>query len=213
LIVYVAQPGDSFIYISDLFDVPLAELYALNGIDEGSLLTVGQRLILGQAGQASGRRAGDDFPGAVIVGNGDVVYQLREGDSLYSVAARYNLTIEELLALNDDLDETSILQVGQRIKVGFRPLPAEVGGSTDQPVLSATPSQTPQATATATETPEPTATVTTPPLPTSSPQATLDDTEADASAGPVDGVLLVLIGVVALLALLGGLFLYLGRSR
>lgn len=212
LIVYVAQPGDSFIYISELFDVPLADLYALNGLEEGSILTIGQRLILGQAGQEGGRRAGDDYPGATILPNGNVVYQLREGDSLYSVAQRYNLTIEELLALNDDLDETSILQVGQQIIVGFRPLPAEVGGSTDLPVLTATPSQTPQATATSTETPMPTATATSPPTVSPPAQETAPESEP-ATGGGIDGILLVLIGVVALLAILGGVFLYLGRPR
>lgn len=212
LIVYVAQPGDSFIYISELFDVPLADLYALNGLEEGSILTIGQRLILGQAGQEGGRRAGDDYPGATILPNGNVVYQLREGDSLYSVAQRYNLTIEELLALNDDLDETSILQVGQQIIVGFRPLPAEVGGSTDLPVLTATPSQTPQATTTSTETPMPTATATSPPTVSPPAQETAPESEP-ATGGGIDGILLVLIGVVALLAILGGVFLYLGRPR
>ena len=213
LIVYVAQPGDSYIYISELFDVPLADLYALNGLDEGAILTVGQRLILGQAGQAAGRRAGDDYPGAIILPGGDIVYQLREGDSLYSVAQRYDLTIEELLALNEDLDESSILQVGQQIVVGFRPLPAEVGGSTDQPALTATTPPTPQATATSTEIPLPTATETGPSTPTPTAQQMAAEPEPATDAGGIDSILLILIGVVAVLAILGGLFLYLGRPR
>jgi LysM repeat protein len=212
LIVYIAQPGDSYIYISDLFDVPLADLYALNGLEEGAPLTVGQRLILGQAGQAGGRQAGDDFPGAIILPSGNIVYQLREGDSLYSVAQRYSLTIEELLALNEDLDQTSVLQVGQQIIVGFRPLPAEVGGSTDQPQQTATPSPTPAATATSTETPAPSATATTPPTVTPADQLPTPEPEST-SGGGIDGILLVLIGVVAVLAILGGVFLYLGRPR
>jgi hypothetical protein len=209
----VAQPGDSYIYISELFDVPLADLYALNGLDEGAILTVGQRLILGQAGQAAGRRAGDDYPGAIILPGGDIVYQLREGDSLYSVAQRYDLTIEELLALNEDLDESSILQVGQQIVVGFRPLPAEVGGSTDQPALTATTPPTPQATATSTEIPLPTATETGPSTPTPTAQQMAAEPEPATDAGGIDSILLILIGVVAVLAILGGLFLYLGRPR
>lgn len=213
LIVYVAQPGDSFIYISELFDVPLTELYALNGLEEGSLLTVGQRLILGRAGQTGGRRAGDDFPGAVILPGGDVVYQLQEGDSLYGVAQRYGLTIEQLLDLNEDLDETSILQVGQQIVVGFRPLPAEVGGSTDLPVLTNTPSPTLPPTATSTQTPLPSATVTSPPTAPTAPPDDLPDEVAEPATGGIDGLVLVLIGVVALFAILGGVFLYLGRPR
>jgi LysM repeat protein len=213
LIVYIAQPGDSYIYISELFDVPLAELYDLNGLDEGSILTVGQRLILGQAGQSGGRRAGDDYPGAIILPGGDIVYQLREGDSLYSVAQRYNLTIEELMAFNEDLEETSILQVGQQIVVGFQPLPAEVGGSTDQPQPTATSSQTPLATATSTETPIPTATGTAAPTSLPTVQMATAQPESTSAGDGIDGILLILIGVVAFLAILGGVFLYLGRPR
>lgn len=213
LIIYEAQPGDSFIYISELFDVPLAELYALNNLEEGSVLTVGQRLILGEAREVTGRRTSAEFPGAVILPNGDVVYQLQDGDSLYAVAQRYGLTIEELLALNEDLDEASVLQVGQQIIVGFRPLPAEVGGSTDQPVLTATPSQTVAATATSTHTPQPSPTVTSSPTESPTPSNPLPEDAPEPQSQGIDSVLLILIGVVALLVLVGGIFLYLGRRR
>jgi LysM repeat protein len=213
LIVYTAQPGDSFIYISELFGVPLEELYSLNGLQEGSPLIVGQRLILGQAGPGGGRRAGDEFPGALILPDGNVVYQLREGESLYAVAQRYGLTIDELLALNDGLAETSVLQVGQQIVVGFRPLLAEVGGSTDQPSLTATPSRTPPPKATSSNTPQPLATVTSPPTATVATAETQPEEPSAPSSTGIDGTLLILAGVVVLLAILGGVFLYLGRSR
>jgi LysM repeat protein len=212
LIVYVVQPGDSFIHISDMFDVPLEELYALNGLEEGSLLAIGQRLIIGKAGQLGGRNAGPDYPGALILPNGNIVYQLREGDSLYGIAQRYGLTLDELLELNAGLDETSILQIGQQIVVGFRPLPAEVGGSTDQPILTDTPSPTLELTATASATTAPTATATSPPQATPTTAEPMLQSEPS-SGGGIDGFVLILVAVVAVLAGLGGLFLYLGRPR
>jgi hypothetical protein len=212
-IIYIAQPGDSFIYISDLFDVPLSELYTLNGLEEGSILTVGQSVILGRAGQIGGRQAGEEFPGAIILPDGKVVYQLQEGDSLYGVAQRYSLTIEELLELNDGLSEESVLQVGQQVVVGFRPIPAEVGGSTDQPVLTATSTVTASPTATATETLVPSPTVTEAPTSTATAPVEGSGIESVPDSEGLDGLLVILIGVVLLLAVLGGVFLYLGRPR
>jgi LysM repeat protein len=212
-IVYTIQPGDTLIGISELFEVPLFEIYSRNDLDESSVITVGQRVVLGQAGQVPGREAGDQFPGAVILADGRVVYELADGDSLFSVAQRYGLSIEELLELNDNLDTESILRVGQQVVVGFRPLPAEIGGSTDQPVLTATPTPTPAPSETMTSTAQVSPTATEKPPATDAPQVEATVAESNQPNEGDNGILLVLFGVVALLALLGGVFLYFGRSR
>jgi hypothetical protein len=45
------------------------------------------------------------------------------------------------------------------------------------------------------------------------PAAETPAAEAEPAPGGINGLWLILIGVVALLAILGGLFLYLGRPR
>jgi LysM repeat protein len=212
-IVYIIQPGDTLIGISELFEVPLFEIYSRNNLDETSVITVGQRLVLGQAGQVSAREAGDQFPGAVILADGSVVYELVDGDSLFSVAQKFGLSIDELLALNDELDTESILQVGQRIVVGFRPLPAEIGGSTDRPVIVVSPTLTQAPSATSTPTLQASPTATERPAATHTPQVVATAAEANQSEESGGGILFALFGIVTLLALLGGLFLYLGRAR
>ncbi|HSG16851.1 MAG TPA: endo-1,3-alpha-glucanase family glycosylhydrolase [Anaerolineae bacterium] len=212
-IVYIIQPGDTLIGISELFEVPLFEIYSRNNLDETSVITVGQRLVLGQAGQVSAREAGDQFPGAVILADGSVVYELVDGDSLFSVAQKFGLSIDELLALNDELDTESILQVGQRIVVGFRPLPAEIGGSTDRPVIVVSPTLTQAPSATSTPTLQASPTATERPAATHTPQVVATAAEANQSEESGGGILFALFGIVTLLALLGGLLLYLGRAR
>jgi LysM repeat protein len=42
---------------------------------------------------------------------------IKSGDTLGSVAAKYNTTVEKVMALNPGVDPTS-LHIGQRIRVG-----------------------------------------------------------------------------------------------
>jgi LysM repeat protein len=44
-------------------------------------------------------------------------YVIQSGDTLGSVAAKYNTTVEKVMALNPGVDPTS-LHIGQRIRVG-----------------------------------------------------------------------------------------------
>lgn len=44
-------------------------------------------------------------------------YTVQSGDTLGEIASRYNITVEQLLTLNPDVDPTA-LQPGQRIRVG-----------------------------------------------------------------------------------------------
>lgn len=47
---------------------------------------------------------------------GQELYEIRSGDTLASVAAAHDTTVERLLVLNPDIDPTG-LQIGQRIRV------------------------------------------------------------------------------------------------
>ena len=47
------------------------------------------------------------------------LYSVQNGDSLYNIAERYSTSIERLVAINADLTESTLLQVGQSICVSF----------------------------------------------------------------------------------------------
>lgn len=210
-IIYQVQSGDTMLVIADRFGLDITRLYELNSLDESAILQIGQAIILGTSDEF---RFGDvmaQFPGAVAQANGDIVYRVREGDTLLSIAIKYNLTLEQLLAYND-LTEEAVLRIDQELVVGTLPEPEEVGGSVDVPQPSATATLPPSATPTVTLTPSPTlpppptnTAVPLPTLPTPTP-ALIEQVATQPSA-----ILPVFIGIVLLLGLMGGFFLYLSR--
>ncbi len=223
-IVYEVAAGDTLSSIAVRYDIPLADLYALNGLDETSLISIGQAIILGYTNDAT-RVAAAPFvpPNTTLRDDGAYVYAVVAGDSLIAIAASYDLTLPEILDLNEGLTADSLLTVGQEIVVGHRPQPQSAGGSTDMPPGLASPTPPPptptSALPTATATTEATemagapgegaASPTFRPLPTVPAQetaATPDSAESTAFSPLTTGVIVVLVA--------GGLLAFvLGRRR
>lgn len=153
-VIYEVVEGDTLSAIAFRFGISLEELYALNNLDESSLLGVGQPLVLGfAAGDAATESPLGPLPSGVVLGEeGDLIYEVQEGDTLIAIAVQYQLSIEEILALNPAVDEDSLLQLGQAIVVGQRRQPEAVGGSTDFPSGTASPTVAPEVTLPATPT-------------------------------------------------------------
>ena len=211
-IIYEVAAGDTLIGISDRFGISVEQLYELNDIDAATILTVGQRLIIGY-GNASIEEE-SEFPGAILLNDGTAVYTVKEGDTPIGIAERYGLELQELYDLNQNFTEDSILQVGQRIIVGRLPIPLEVGGSSEQPDPTATMIVMP--TENASETPE--LTETAPPTisATNTPKPQIDSEESreneSETATFTGGLFPLFIGGVVILSLIGGVFIYLGRN-
>ncbi|MDX1688223.1 MAG: endo-1,3-alpha-glucanase family glycosylhydrolase [Candidatus Promineifilaceae bacterium] len=232
-IVYEVQAGDTLIGIAARFDVELEELYAYNDLTVGSLIRVGQPLIVGYA-EGIESETGTPSPsepvipeGVEVREDGALVYRVQEGDTLIGIAVQYDLTMEEIYGLNEDLTDESVLSLGQEIVVGQRRQPDSVGSSADVPQPTATTtgvaSPSPTATATATITPSPVPSI--PPIvPTRAGEVALaggeaptpsgDEAAADASmpeSESLSGFLPLAAGIVVLLGLSGSILFFLGR--
>lgn len=219
-ILYTVVAGDTLIGIAARFGLELQTLLDLNGLTETSFINPGDQLLLGYApGTTSSNTPTPSsiFPNTTVRPDGAIVYKVQEGDTLTSIAVTYDLTLEELYELNN-IDENTIITIGQELIVGQQPIPQSTGGSSDEP--TETPSATHTYTPTPpppTDTPEPTETFTPLPQPTATNTVAenLQPTPGSFPLQPDDTaeILPVFIGVVLLLALTGGLFLYLGRNR
>ena len=96
---YKVQSGDTLYSISKKLDTTVTELKKLNNLSS-NMLSVGQVLKIPTK--------------AVDIGETDI-YQVQAGDTLYSIARKYNISVNELKNLNDLVDNT--LSIGQILEV------------------------------------------------------------------------------------------------
>jgi LysM repeat protein len=128
---YVVQPGDVPGVIAERHGLKLSELYRYNDLKEGSVVRVGQRLII------AGRSRSQSMPtdaGGERVARGEhaakpvnqrkpkapqVEYYLHEvqrNEVLSAIAARYAVPTKDLCQINR-LKDAALIRVGQRLKI------------------------------------------------------------------------------------------------
>jgi LysM repeat protein len=209
-IIYTVSAGDTLSLIAERFGVTLDNLYAYNNLDVESIIQVGQQILLGYSVLPDGSVPLQDYPQAKVKPDGTIIHKVSTGDSFYGIAAIYDLTLEQFYEISG-LGENSVLQIGEEVIVGFRPQPDEVGGSTNLPGETHTP------------TPAPTATNSIAPSPTIIPPTPLETLAEDQvpnlpaatpppQASGVDSLPLwlpVAFGIIGICALIGGLYLLL----
>lgn len=108
--VYAVRHGDTLWEIARRHGVRVSDLTAWNGISAQAVLRPGQRLTL-RAGEGRAITSAAQHPGAT-----PIEYRVRRGDSLWSIARRFGVTVAELRSWNG-LPKHGYLQPGQRLLV------------------------------------------------------------------------------------------------
>ncbi|MFN2292150.1 MAG: LysM peptidoglycan-binding domain-containing protein [Anaerolineae bacterium] len=103
---YVVRRGDTLYSIARRFGVSLATLIQLNHIANPSLIYVGQRLTIPGCGSVPP-------PPPAPIG---FWYTVRAGDTLYSIACRFGVSVWSIVAANH-IANPNIIYVGQRLFV------------------------------------------------------------------------------------------------
>ena len=100
---YTVQKGDTLYSISKKFNISVDERKKINNL-KSNTLSIGQKLNLNG-------NLPDNETNEIEYDN----YTVQKGDSLWSIAQKYNITVNELINLNEL--ENTILQIGQNLKV------------------------------------------------------------------------------------------------
>lgn len=111
--VHVVASGDNLWDIARHYHVSAAALAQANGVSTRTVLKLGQKLrVPGAAG------ARPEAPGILLADNTDQLrYQVQQGDSLWTISRRFNVSVDALKKWNRLPTSTSALQAGQRLVV------------------------------------------------------------------------------------------------
>ena len=119
---YAVKQGDTLTSIAKSAGVTVAELETANGLKPASTLRIGQSLVLPAKGAAkpaletaktegSPKKADDSAPVASAR-----TYTVKNGDRLLFIAKRFNVSPDELIAVNKIKDPAK-LKIGQSLKI------------------------------------------------------------------------------------------------
>ena len=96
--IYTVKAGDTLYSIASKFNTSVNELVKLNNLDS-TILSIGQQIKLPR------KEEQEDYD----------IYTIAPGDSLYSIANKYNITVNDLIDFNGL--PTTILTIGETIRI------------------------------------------------------------------------------------------------
>ena len=98
--VYIVKQGDTLWSIANNFNVSINDLKKINNKINNSL-SIGEKLII--PGKSNSENVNT------------TIYTVKSGDNLYSIAKRYNVTVNEIKSLNNLT--SNILSIGQKLSI------------------------------------------------------------------------------------------------
>jgi len=101
--IYKVRSGDSLWTIAKRFGVSTKQLANWNGIAQNSTIRIGQRLKVWPAGYTS-------------YASNKTTYQVKKGDSLYTIARRFKVKVSDLSKWNG-LNNSSLIKPGQKLTI------------------------------------------------------------------------------------------------
>ena len=101
-VTYIVERGDSLYSIANEFDVTVDDIVKYNNLTS-TTLSIGQKLLIPVGEKIDEKPTGNQY------------YTVQRNDSLYSIARKFNTTVDELIRLNNLT--TTVLQIGDKLLV------------------------------------------------------------------------------------------------
>ncbi|MEW5772758.1 MAG: LysM peptidoglycan-binding domain-containing protein [Thermodesulfobacteriota bacterium] len=112
---YAVRDGDTLWSIAKKYNTSVATLAKANGLNPRDTLNSGQTLYIPDHGLAASRRSQEKAEEAKQL----ITYKVKQGDTLFSIAKRFGVSLSSLLAWNDSTDAQSI-RPGDQLRVYLR---------------------------------------------------------------------------------------------
>jgi len=111
-VIHRVRRGETLQRIASKYRTNIASLRQWNGLS-GSAIRPGQRLMAYYAIRAASPQ---ESPDPFKVASGSLEYRVRSGDTLFGIAQRYGMTVEQLRSANN-LGRRSVIRPGDRLRV------------------------------------------------------------------------------------------------
>lgn len=110
------EKGDTLYSISRKYSVTVSELRAANKLSESDVIKIGQVLVIPGSGNTQTKTETKTSSTAKDTTTSTQTYVIQKGDTLYGIARKFNMKINDLLEING-LTKESVIKVGQKLKV------------------------------------------------------------------------------------------------
>jgi len=126
---YTVKAGDTPWLISRRFNVPLAQLLQINGLNENSVIYVGQKLkIPTTAGASTSQQTQSNLASRSAPNDGPrvtyITHTVQKGETPWTISIKYGIPMAELLKLNG-LTEKDYITAGQKLTVPVYHIPVK----------------------------------------------------------------------------------------
>ncbi|MBX4191676.1 MAG: LysM peptidoglycan-binding domain-containing protein [Candidatus Doudnabacteria bacterium] len=99
---YTVKNGDTLFNISQKYNVRWDSIASINNLSEPYVLHGGQTLKIPQATTSK-------IP--------DKIYTIKDGETLVDIAKQFNITVDDIIAVNPNLQKSDLITAGQVIKL------------------------------------------------------------------------------------------------
>ena len=113
---YVVQKGDTLYSLSKKFQLTVGELRAANNLSESDVIKVGQKITIPEADIGTAAALSSTNSKSISNSIKTKVYTVQKGDTLYSLARKNNISVADLMVLNN-FDSSKVIKVGEKIKI------------------------------------------------------------------------------------------------
>ncbi len=128
-ITYKVEKGDTLYSISRKYQITVAELRTANNLSENDVIKIGQKLTIPDADIGTAAALSSTKNSTASAPSGKTIeYVVKKGETLYRIARNNGMSVADLMAINN-LDSSSVIKVGQKLKV--------IAGKESQPSSSA----------------------------------------------------------------------------
>lgn len=138
---YTVIKGDSLWSIAKRYNISLEELYAANDLNKNSLLRIGQEIQVPVDGAtADVLNVSPDSYQPTSLNQGTSSYTVQRGDTLSSIAKKYDSSVREIKAVNGKVSD--LIRVGETLTVpevgneATSAMPGSIGSSSVEPIIT-----------------------------------------------------------------------------